>query len=207
MRYTLIVTNTGAATAATLTVVDTLPEGVAFTGQSASAGLAWNGSRTVPAWTGTVNLAPGQSVTIIVDATTSSTFKGVVTNTGWAFATGGCGATQASATASFNLAPPDELGDKLVKIVGGVRGYLQPKRGEQATILVRPPTAGRITVRIYNLRGELVRELTADATGGRTEVLHWNATDATGADVPPGAYPIVIEAPGVRYKDTLAVLR
>ncbi|MEK7474001.1 MAG: hypothetical protein AAB152_00065 [Candidatus Coatesbacteria bacterium] len=207
VRYTFVVTNTGGGTATTLTVVDTLPAGVTFTGQSASAGLTWNGSGAVPAWTGPVNLAPGQSITITVDAMTSSTFKGIVTNTVWAFAVGGCGATETGVAASFTLTPPVDLGGKLVKIVGGIRGYIQPKRGEQATILVAPTTAGLIAVRIYNLRGELVRLLTANAAGGKTEVLHWDATDAAGADVPPGAYPILIEAPGVRYRDTLAVLR
>jgi len=207
VRYTLVVTNAGAATVTSLTITDSVPAAVVFTGQGNSAGLTWNGSPTVPAWTGAVTLLPGQSITVTVDAVASSTHSGVVTNTGWVLGTGGCGSVQASAAASFTLQPPDELGRDGVKIVGGIRGYIQPKRGEQATILVRPATAGPITVRIYNLRGELVRQLDANATGGRTEVLHWNATDSAGNDVPPGAYPIVIEGPGIRVRDTLAVLR
>jgi uncharacterized repeat protein (TIGR01451 family) len=207
VRYTIIVTNTGAATADSVTVVDTLPGGVTYTGQAATAGLVWNGSWTVPAWTGPIALAPGASVTITIDAVTSASFTGAVTNAAWGLATGGCGTSQASASVSFTLSPADELGNDRVKIVGGIRGYIQPKRGEQATILVRPVSAGTITVRIYDLTGVLVRELTAVSGGGHTEVLHWDAKDNAGRDVPPGAYPILIEAPGVRYKDTLAVLR
>ncbi len=103
--------------------------------------------------------------------------------------------------------PPESESKDAVKIVGGIRGYLDPKKGEQATILVRPDRAGEITVRIYNLNGELVRILSATAGGGHTEVLRWDATDSSGIPVPPGTYPILIEAPGIRYRDTLAVLR
>ena len=207
VRYTIVVTNQGIATATDLTVVDTLPEGVTFSAQSAGGGLVWNGSRTVPGWSGLVNLAPGQSLTITLEVTASATFSGSVANTAWAYAVGGCGSAQASVTASFTLTPPDELGGGQVRIVGGIRGYIQPRRGEQATILVRPVSAGQITVRIYDLQGNLVRELTAAASGGHTEVLHWDARDSAGRDVAPGAYPILIEAPGIRYRDTLAVLR
>jgi hypothetical protein len=105
------------------------------------------------------------------------------------------------------VSPPEPIDTGKVKIVGGVRGYLDPKRGEQATILVRPATAGDIRVRIYTMEGALVKDMVRTTTGGHTEVLTWDATDAAGRPVPSGVYPIFIEAPGIRYRDKLVVVR
>ncbi len=110
------------------------------------------------------------------------------------------------------LPPPQQLPRELiesgkVKIVGGIRGYINPKRGEQATILVRPTGAGEIRVRIYDEEGTLVKEITTSTSGGQTEVLQWNGTDSTGAPVTPGLYPILIQGPGINYRDTLVVIR
>lgn len=103
--------------------------------------------------------------------------------------------------------PPPVDGKATVKIVGGVRGYLNPKQGEQATILVKTSGTGAIKVRIFDRLGRLVREILATASGNGTVVLKWNATDAGGQPVPAGIYPIVVEAPGITYQDKLAVLR
>ena len=104
-------------------------------------------------------------------------------------------------------APPEPVDKGKVKIVGGVRGYLDPKRGEQATILVRPATAGDIRVRIYTMEGVLVKDMVRSTGGGHTEVLTWDATDAGGRPVPSGVYPVFIEAPGIKYRDKLVVVR
>ena len=108
-------------------------------------------------------------------------------------------------TAAILTSEPIESGR--VKIVGGVRGYLDPKRGEEATILVRPTDGGEIRVRIYDMAGALVKEMVRTTTGGHTEVMGWNSTDTSGNPVPAGVYPILIEAPGIKYKDKLVVVR
>jgi len=100
---------------------------------------------------------------------------------------------------------PIDLGQ--VKIVGGIRGYINPKRGEQAVILIRPKEAGEIRVRIYDMSGALVWQETLQAFGGRTEVIQWPGVNSTGQEVSPGIYPVFIEAPGIRYKDKLIVVR
>jgi len=103
--------------------------------------------------------------------------------------------------------PGEDLEAGTVKIVGGIRGYLDPKRGEQATILVRPTGAGNIRLRIYDQQGVLIREITQATGGGHTEVLHWDGKDTSGSFVAPGVYPIFIEGPGIRARDKLAVMR
>ena len=106
--------------------------------------------------------------------------------------------------------PPDpghDLGAGSVRIIGGIRGYINPKRGEKATIQVRLKEPGKIRVRIYDLMGRLLTEFSKDGTSGRTTVLHWDGTTGEGSIVPTGTYPITVEGPGVRFRDTLAVLR
>lgn len=100
---------------------------------------------------------------------------------------------------------PIDLGK--VKIIGGIRGYINPKRGEQAVILIRPKEAGEIRVRIYDMSGALVWQETLQASGNRTEVIQWRGVSSTGQEVSPGIYPVFIEAPGIRYKDKLIVVR
>ena len=207
VRYILVATNSGATPLVDVLVTDTLPAGFILASQTATGGLAWHGATGTPSWSGTVNLAPGASVTITVDASIPAGFSGDAKNAAWVLGTVPCGAAEHAASQTFSIAAPEPDLKDAVKIVGGIRGYLDPRKGEQATILVRPEGAGEITARIYNLNGELVRTLSTAAAGGHTEVLRWDATDATGRPVPPGAYPILIEGPGIRFRDTLAVLR
>ena len=54
------------------------------------------------------------------------------------------------------------------------------------------------------LRGELVNDLTADATSG---LLYWNATNRAGRLVASGVYLVDIEAAGKRDIRKLAVIR
>jgi hypothetical protein len=114
-------------------------------------------------------------------------------------------ATSCGATESIQL--PALPKQEPVKIVGGIRGYIDPKRGEQANILIRPSGSGEIVLRIYDMSGKLIREIRQSCAGGHTETVKWDATDANGATVAPGGYPIHLTAPGIDYRDKLAVLR
>jgi flagellar hook assembly protein FlgD len=90
--------------------------------------------------------------------------------------------------------------------VGGVRGYINPKRGESATFLLKPTGSGTIRIRIYDEEGILVREMVQSTGGGHTEAVQWQANDSSGNPVAPGLYPVLIEAPGIRYRDKLVVI-
>ena len=113
-------------------------------------------------------------------------------------------ATSCSVSGDINLAV--EAGT--VKIVGGIRGYINPKKGEQSNILIRANEPGEIVVRIYDMAGRLVREMKSVTSGNRTESVKWDGKDSGGKDVTPGGYPIIITGPGgLTYRDKLAVLR
>ncbi len=220
--YRLIVANTGGVTSVAVSVADSLPVGIIGVTTAAPAWLgapltyAASTGATTWAWYAAATFAPGQVLTITITGTVdpSTTLTSLCNRfdatMSW------MGGVQTSNTVCFAVTsappppPPPPVDDGLkdgVKIVGGIRGYIEPRRGEMANILVRPTGSGVISVRIYNLRGDLVRTLTASAAGGRTEVLHWDANDDAGRPVPAGVYPVFIEAPGIRYTDKLAVLR
>jgi len=92
-------------------------------------------------------------------------------------------------------------------IVGGLRGYINLQRGESATIMVKPAANGRFRARIYDMAGGLVWDRSITARASATEVIQWDGKDSTGNAVPPGLYPVLVEAPGVNYRDKLAVVR
>jgi len=94
-----------------------------------------------------------------------------------------------------------------VRILGGKFGYIKSMYGEHGTIIVTPKGAGEIRVRIYDMQGFLVKEIKRAGQANRSEVIQWDATDTSGKSVPPGLYPVIVEAPGIKYKDKLAVAR
>jgi outer membrane protein assembly factor BamB len=120
---------------------------------------------------------------------------------------GGLIAFESATDVPPSVTPPEPKKKGTVKIVGGIRGYINPKRGEVANILVKPDSAGVIRVRIFSLAGDLVREITVDYKGTGTETIQWNGTDASGKHVPPAVYPVIVDAPGTYFKDKLAVVR
>ncbi|MEK7476492.1 MAG: hypothetical protein AAB152_12795 [Candidatus Coatesbacteria bacterium] len=201
---TLTVTNTGAVNATTLAP-----------GIWATAGGSLVVPEAGPVPPSVVSLAPGAFQTFSWTYSVSGagtvgftlTVSGVDSGSGLTIACSSAAAITISAPGSATpVTPPEPVNTGEVKVVGGIRGYLNPKNGERATLLVRPATPGEIRIRIYDERGRLVYENTSAAAGGRTEVLHWNGTDTSGARVPPGLYPVIIEGPGIQYKGKLIVV-
>lgn len=75
-----------------------------------------------------------------------------------------------------------------------------------AVIRVTPSSGGTITARIYDRSGTLVRTITTDADGTATTV-SWDGRDQAGAGVAPGAYLVLVDGPGVRLREKVAVVR
>jgi hypothetical protein len=69
------------------------------------------------------------------------------------------------------------------------------------TIRFTAPRAGRYTVRVYNLRGELIQTLfDGDVAAGVPQAVVWNGTDAVGASVSSGVY--LYQVQGDRFRET-----
>jgi len=103
--YSIWVTNTGVVTLTNLLVVDTLTNIVAYSSQSSSPALAWNGNSSgIIAWSGALALAPGATATLTIAGTANLCHTGDVSNTAWAYATAACGSDQKKALTSFAMA-------------------------------------------------------------------------------------------------------
>jgi len=231
IRYTVTVENKpGAQTAYDVQIVDTLPTStttIDFNTLAMTGTGVWmsrietgTGGQVVLTLskTGGSTMAPGESVTVVVDATINSTGIGeafTVHNTAYATYINMCnGARLESALSRVAIdiaSPVSEPDAGTVKIVAGVRGYLDPRspatQGRHTTVLVKATGAGEIRMRIYNQRGVLIREVTTSTSGGNMETLFWDGKDASGVTVAPGIYPVLIEGPGIRARDKIAVIR
>lgn len=90
---------------------------------------------------------------------------------------------------------------------GGDSGYLKPGSGSPARIEVGATDSGQVSVRIYDRRGAMVREMFAYASGEGTVVFTWDGMLASGSPAAPGIYMAVAEGAGVHAKEKLAVIR
>ncbi|HXF48732.1 MAG TPA: T9SS type A sorting domain-containing protein [Verrucomicrobiae bacterium] len=68
------------------------------------------------------------------------------------------------------------------------------------------PKAGRYSVRIYNLTGQVVNELEGEATAGR-QILTWDGTDQNGKPVSSGIYFYKAEAAGYSETKKMILIR
>jgi hypothetical protein len=85
--------------------------------------------------------------------------------------------------------------------------YPNPFASTTRISFVMPDPGGRVSVRIYNLAGRLVRELGEDVVAPGLYEIEWDATDAAGRPVAAGVYFYHIEAPGLLEQRKAVVVR
>ncbi len=96
--------------------------------------------------------------------------------------------------------PALEAGE--VRIIGGPDGYINATVNPNVTIRFRRTAAGKVTVRIYDLRGRLVMEKTKDGPAGIDDDIAWNA-----AEVPTGVYLARVNGGGVETSKRVVIVR
>ncbi len=69
------------------------------------------------------------------------------------------------------------------------------------------PRRGRLSLHIYNLRGELVRTLIDEVVPPGPGRLIWDATDTEGRTAAAGVYFLAIKAPGLREVRKMALIK
>lgn len=99
--------------------------------------------------------------------------------------------------------PPSEGN---VKIQGGEKGYVNPRKNEKAKIHFQPSGAGRVNVKIYTLRGLLVWE-GSKSVSGYQDFIEWNCKNKENDVVASGIYVVYIEGPGIKATKKVAVLK
>lgn len=93
-----------------------------------------------------------------------------------------------------------------VTIQGGVKGYVNPKKGDTAKIHFKAAGAGNVEVKIYTVRGQLVWE-TATLTDGSEDVITWACTNTDNSIVVSGIYIVYIKGPGIKETKKIAIIK
>ncbi|MDD5686772.1 MAG: S8 family serine peptidase [Elusimicrobia bacterium] len=93
------------------------------------------------------------------------------------------------------------------KVFGGVKGYIQPDKGEEAKIRFLPASNGTVKIKIYTLKGDLVWEETVDAVSGVENIVSWACENSGDDKVAPGIYLVHVKGSGVDVKKKTAIVR
>ncbi len=93
-----------------------------------------------------------------------------------------------------------------VSLVGGVKGYVNPAKGEKLIIGFRATGPGAVRARIFDNRGRLVRELSA-ADGTQGGSLQWDGRDSGGNVVSSGIYLVHVDGPGIDMTKRTVILK
>ena len=94
-----------------------------------------------------------------------------------------------------------------VKIQGGERGYVNPAKNEYAKIIFEPEESGRVTIRIYTLRGRLVWKEEVSVNAGVRDDVSWACENVSGERVASGTYLVHIKGAGIDVKKKIVVIK
>ncbi|MBA7519177.1 hypothetical protein ES705_11252 [subsurface metagenome] len=93
-----------------------------------------------------------------------------------------------------------------VKIQGGEKGYVNPRKGEVAKIHFWPSGSGRVNVKIYTLNGLLVWEKSKSVSGAQ-DFIEWNCRNKDNDVVASGIYVVYVKGPGIKATKKVAILK
>lgn len=78
------------------------------------------------------------------------------------------------------------------------RNIWRPALGQPLRIGIKAPVGGRVTVRVFNVAGEKVRDaFEADAPAGVTIEALWDGKNAVGEPVGAGVYIVSVQGGGI----------
>jgi|GEM_PF-3830781 len=116
------------------------------------------------------------------------------------------GGITASKYLGYNFPNPFNLKSKAVTLRTGTTGIGTTITGTY--IVVAPTGSGTetVTLKIFNLAGDLVREITGTATRGQYNYFEWDGKNKKGSDVASGVYFCVVDASGVDKKKPIKMV-
>lgn len=79
------------------------------------------------------------------------------------------------------------------------KNVFNPEQGGTLTISLKAPDSGRVTVKVYNIAGELVRPVfEADVQAGLWFQAIWNGRNEDGDIVASGVYFVSVKGAGIK---------
>jgi hypothetical protein len=78
-----------------------------------------------------------------------------------------------------------------------ISNVINPASGDKTSVLVEQGEAGYATVQVFNLAGDLVKELYRGPQGSGSYTYHWDGTNTAGDTVARGIYYVRVTAPGI----------
>ena len=94
-----------------------------------------------------------------------------------------------------------------IKVRGGKKGYIKPDDNEVAKIYLGARATGKVTITIYNLRGQLVWDTEVNVSAGKQKEVFWKCVNNEMETVASGIYLIRIKGAGFDEKKKVAVVR
>jgi flagellar hook assembly protein FlgD len=106
---------------------------------------------------------------------------------------------------TFTPAPPTPTAE--VPVVTN-KNVFKPLEGGTLDISMKAPQAGKVTVRVYNIAGDLVRPLfEADVQEGLWFQANWDGRNGYGEWVASGVYFVSVKGAGIRVIRKVVVLK
>jgi hypothetical protein len=89
------------------------------------------------------------------------------------------------------------------------RSQINPIRGEQARLRWVQPNEGPVTIRVFNMLGDLVVTLVNRETypAGQYNEVKWDGKTSQGTVAGSGIYTVLLEAPGYKITTKVAVIK
>lgn len=91
-----------------------------------------------------------------------------------------------------------------VKVVNGI---FEPRSGGKSFVTSKTPSAGHVSVKVYDNSGRLVRTLFEGGRDAGDYTDEWNGNNSDGTTVASGVYLIRIEGPGVKTTKRVLVVK
>jgi len=125
----------------------------------------------------------------------------------------------AAAVGSWNLVvsvpgKPDATYTNAVAVLPAVvaparvyRGIFNPARGDKSFIATHTTAAGKVTVKVYDSGGRLVRDIFDGSRAAGDYTDEWDGRNAEGSKVASGVYLVRIEGPGVNTTKRVLVVK
>jgi len=92
-------------------------------------------------------------------------------------------------------------------VVGGAAGYVRPRSGEKAKIVLNPALSGNVSIKIYTLDRRLVWETSRYVTAFSQQNVFWECKNKSGQEIASGIYLVNISGAGIDLCRKVAVIR